>query len=81
MQDVIKLLLDKKATSTADCEAEKAAAIAEIESRYSERLEKIENLLIMAGYEEPEETEQEAEEITEETDEQPDGETVEQIVY
>lgn len=57
MQDVINMLLEKKANSTAECEAEKVAAIEEIDNKYAERLNKIDELLSLAGYVPPVEEE------------------------
>lgn len=50
MKDVIELLLQKKATLEADCEAEKVLACEKIDADYAERSEKIDALLETAGY-------------------------------
>lgn len=50
MKDVIEMLLQKKANLTADCEAEKALALEEIDAKYAERSGKIDALLDLAGY-------------------------------
>lgn len=69
MQDVIELLLQKKATLDVDREAEKALACEKIDAAYAERSEKIDALLDTAGYVPP---------VVEEPDEQLDEQLVEQ---
>lgn len=56
-EDVINLLLKKKENINADKEAELNAFIEELDAKYSEREEKINELLIGAGYVEPVEEE------------------------
>lgn len=72
-EDVINLLLEKKANINADKEAELNAFIEELDAKYSEREEKINELLKGAGYVEPveEEVEEEVnnEEVVEEVQE------------
>lgn len=62
MQDVIDLLLQKKATLTADRDKKVAGAIEKIELEFAERAEKIDELLTLAGYVEP--LKEVAEEVT-----------------
>lgn len=87
MQDVIELLLQKKATLDADREAEKALACEKIDAAYAERSEKIDALLNTAGYvppvvEEPAEVEPEPEATADEAAEaEAPAQANEQIIY
>lgn len=63
-EDIIKLLLEKKANINTDKEAELNAFVEELDAKYSEREEKINELLKGAGYVEPvEEVEEAVEEV------------------
>lgn len=52
-EDIINILLDKKANLNADKEAELNAFVEELDAKYSAREEKINELLNGAGYVEP----------------------------
>ena len=88
LPDIIDLLLQKKANLSNDIEREKEEALKLIEQKYAEQADQLDELLIMAGYEEP--PVEEVEELTEtpvaeETTEQIDAEKAEvtyaQTVY
>lgn len=71
-EEIINILLDKKANLNADKEAELNAFVEDLDARYSEREEQINNLLVGAGYVEPveevvEEVEEVSEDVVEET--------------
>lgn len=68
-EEIIKILLDKKANLNADKEAELNAFVEELDAKYSDREEQIDKLLADAGYVEPVEEEVNNEEVVEEVQE------------
>lgn len=83
-EEIINILLDKKANLNADKEAELNAFAQELDAKYAEREEQIQKLLDDAGYVEPvveeaiEETVEEAEPVAEEVVEEAQAEATEE---
>ena len=68
-EEIIKILLEKKANLITDKEAEKNIILSELDAKYAEREEQIAKLLDDAGYVEPVEEVSADEEVTEATEE------------
>ena len=71
MQDVIELLLQKKADLNAERESKIAEAVKAVENEFADRSVKIDALLDMAGYVPPVEEPAEVETVEEATAETP----------